>query len=132
MTGTAAERWQATAGDRFRAVGTAGGPVGRFGVGFAAVLAVSDEPALLSRQGSVRFSSADARGNTPTAHLLQSIVRFSTLATKGTVSTYSCKDLSSVPSWAIRAWSPLLPRARSRSSSSPTLSILSSSGFSLW
>jgi hypothetical protein len=36
-------------------------PVGRFGVGFAAVLAVSDEPALLSRQGSVRFSAADAR-----------------------------------------------------------------------
>lgn len=39
----------------------AGGPVGRFGVGFAAVLAVSDEPALLSRHGSVRFSAAQAR-----------------------------------------------------------------------
>ena len=38
-----------------------GGPVGRFGVGFAAVLAVSDEPALLSRHGSVRFSAAQAR-----------------------------------------------------------------------
>lgn len=37
------------------------GTVGRFGVGFAAVLAVSDEPGLLSRQGSVRFSAADAR-----------------------------------------------------------------------
>jgi hypothetical protein len=36
-------------------------PVGRFGVGFSAVLAVSDEPALLSRHGSVRFSAADAR-----------------------------------------------------------------------
>ncbi len=42
-------------------VPTAGGPVGRFGVGFAAVLAVSDEPAVLSRQGSVRFSTVDAR-----------------------------------------------------------------------
>ncbi|HEV3170548.1 MAG TPA: hypothetical protein VGZ32_09420 [Actinocrinis sp.] len=37
------------------------GPVGRFGVGFAAVLAVSDEPALLSRHGSVRFSASQAR-----------------------------------------------------------------------
>lgn len=36
-------------------------PVGRFGVGFAAVLAVSDEPALLSRHGSVRFSAIEAR-----------------------------------------------------------------------
>jgi hypothetical protein len=35
------------------------GMVGRFGVGFAAVLAVSDEPAVLSRSGGVRFSSAD-------------------------------------------------------------------------
>jgi len=33
--------------------------VGRFGVGFAAVLAVSDEPVLLSRAGGVRFSRAD-------------------------------------------------------------------------
>ena len=37
------------------------GPVGRFGVGFAAVLAVSDEPALHSRHGSVRFSAVHAR-----------------------------------------------------------------------
>jgi hypothetical protein len=36
-------------------------PVGRFGVGFAAVLAVSDEPGLLSRDGGVRFSVAQAR-----------------------------------------------------------------------
>lgn len=36
-------------------------PVGRFGVGFAAVLAVSDEPRLLSRDGGVRFSAVDAR-----------------------------------------------------------------------
>jgi hypothetical protein len=33
--------------------------VGRFGVGFAAVLALTDEPVLLSRNGSVRFSRAD-------------------------------------------------------------------------
>lgn len=33
--------------------------VGRFGVGFSAVLAVSDEPVILSRTGGVRFSKAD-------------------------------------------------------------------------
>jgi len=38
-----------------------GGTVGRFGVGFAAVLAVSEEPAVLSRSGGVRFSAADTR-----------------------------------------------------------------------
>ncbi|MGY1694762.1 hypothetical protein ACI780_07575 [Geodermatophilus sp. SYSU D00814] len=42
-----------------------GGPpiatVGRFGVGFAAVLAVSDEPAVHSRHGGVRFSAARTR-----------------------------------------------------------------------
>jgi hypothetical protein len=36
-------------------------PVGRFGVGFAAVLAVSDEPTVLSQGGGVRFSAAQAR-----------------------------------------------------------------------
>ncbi|MGY1704884.1 sacsin N-terminal ATP-binding-like domain-containing protein [Geodermatophilus sp. SYSU D00697] len=35
--------------------------VGRYGVGFAAVLAVSDEPALLSTTGGVRFSAARTR-----------------------------------------------------------------------
>ncbi|HET6635485.1 MAG TPA: molecular chaperone Hsp90 [Streptomyces sp.] len=35
--------------------------VGRFGVGFAAVLAVGDEPAVLSRTGGVRWSLAEAR-----------------------------------------------------------------------
>ncbi|WNI15993.1 sacsin N-terminal ATP-binding-like domain-containing protein [Actinacidiphila sp. ITFR-21] len=35
--------------------------VGRFGVGFAAVLAVTDEPAVLSRSGGVRWSLAEAR-----------------------------------------------------------------------
>lgn len=35
--------------------------VGRFGVGFAAVLAVSDAPAVLSREGGVRFCAAEAR-----------------------------------------------------------------------
>jgi hypothetical protein len=35
--------------------------VGRFGVGFAAVLAVSDEPAIVGRGGGVRWSLAEAR-----------------------------------------------------------------------
>ncbi len=35
--------------------------VGRFGVGFSAVLAVTDEPAVVSRHGGVRFSAADTR-----------------------------------------------------------------------
>ncbi len=41
--------------------GATGGPVtvGRFGVGFAAVLAVTDEPTVLSRPGGVRFSRDD-------------------------------------------------------------------------
>ncbi|MCX4691806.1 sacsin N-terminal ATP-binding-like domain-containing protein [Streptomyces sp. NBC_01408] len=39
----------------------AGQSVGRFGVGFAAVLAVSDEPAVLGRHGGVRWSLAEAR-----------------------------------------------------------------------
>jgi hypothetical protein len=38
-----------------------GAPVGRFGVGFAAVLQVSDEPALISRTGGVRFDLNEAR-----------------------------------------------------------------------
>ncbi|MEU4291387.1 hypothetical protein AB0E63_24430 [Kribbella sp. NPDC026596] len=33
--------------------------IGRFGVGFSAVLAVTDEPVILSRTGGVRFSKAD-------------------------------------------------------------------------
>ncbi|MFE2586438.1 sacsin N-terminal ATP-binding-like domain-containing protein [Streptomyces sp. NPDC059378] len=37
------------------------GAVGRFGVGFAAVLAVTDEPAVLARHGGVRWSLAEAR-----------------------------------------------------------------------
>jgi hypothetical protein len=37
------------------------GSVGRFGVGFAAVLAVSDEPAVVSTPGGVRFSAAETR-----------------------------------------------------------------------
>ncbi|MGW0862433.1 sacsin N-terminal ATP-binding-like domain-containing protein [Streptomyces sp. NPDC002611] len=35
--------------------------VGRFGVGFAAVLSVTDEPALIGRHGGVRWSLAEAR-----------------------------------------------------------------------
>ncbi|MFI6347868.1 sacsin N-terminal ATP-binding-like domain-containing protein [Streptomyces sp. NPDC050560] len=38
-----------------------GATVGRFGVGFAAVLAVSDEPAVVGRSGGVRWSLAEAR-----------------------------------------------------------------------
>jgi hypothetical protein len=37
------------------------GSVGRFGVGFSAVLAVSDEPAVLSIDRSVRFSATETR-----------------------------------------------------------------------
>ncbi|MFJ3642655.1 sacsin N-terminal ATP-binding-like domain-containing protein [Streptomyces sp. NPDC090108] len=36
--------------------------VGRFGVGFASVLSVTDEPALVGRHGGVRWSLAEARG----------------------------------------------------------------------
>ncbi|GGX84461.1 sacsin N-terminal ATP-binding-like domain-containing protein [Streptomyces hiroshimensis] len=44
------------------APGTAApGSVGRFGVGFSAVLAVSDEPAVVGRSGGVRWSLAEAR-----------------------------------------------------------------------
>ncbi|MEU8824255.1 molecular chaperone Hsp90 [Streptomyces sp. NPDC048636] len=35
--------------------------VGRFGVGFAAVLAVSDEPAVVGRSGGIRWSLAESR-----------------------------------------------------------------------
>jgi hypothetical protein len=38
-----------------------GGSVGRFGVGFAAVLTVTDEPAVRSTSGGVRFSAAETR-----------------------------------------------------------------------
>ena len=38
-----------------------GDSVGRFGVGFSAVLAVTDEPAVVSRGGGVRFAAADTR-----------------------------------------------------------------------
>ncbi|MFE6899617.1 sacsin N-terminal ATP-binding-like domain-containing protein [Streptomyces sp. NPDC057717] len=38
------------------------GAVGRFGVGFAAVLAMTDEPAVVGRTGGVRWSLAEARG----------------------------------------------------------------------
>ncbi|TDO47102.1 hypothetical protein EV651_12596 [Kribbella sp. VKM Ac-2571] len=40
-------------------VDRAGSSVGRFGVGFSAVLSVTDEPVVLSRTGGVRFSKAD-------------------------------------------------------------------------
>ncbi len=38
-----------------------GATVGRFGVGFAAVLAVTDAPEIASRDGGVRFSAAETR-----------------------------------------------------------------------
>ncbi|MGW0822127.1 sacsin N-terminal ATP-binding-like domain-containing protein [Streptomyces sp. NPDC002845] len=41
--------------------GQQGQAVGRFGVGFAAVLAVTDEPAVVGRHGGVRWSLAEAR-----------------------------------------------------------------------
>ncbi|WP_421673685.1 sacsin N-terminal ATP-binding-like domain-containing protein, partial [Streptomyces europaeiscabiei] len=37
------------------------GTVGRFGVGFAAVLSVTDEPAVVGRHGGIRWSLAEAR-----------------------------------------------------------------------
>ncbi|MEU6991557.1 molecular chaperone Hsp90 [Streptomyces sp. NPDC046465] len=37
------------------------GSVGRFGVGFAAVLAVTDEPAVVGRTGGIRWSLSEAR-----------------------------------------------------------------------
>lgn len=40
--------------------GDAAASIGRFGVGFSAVLAVTDEPVILSRTGGVRFSRADS------------------------------------------------------------------------
>ncbi|SEG31948.1 hypothetical protein SAMN05216223_104339 [Actinacidiphila yanglinensis] len=43
---------------------TAEAVVGRFGIGFAAVLAVTDEPAVLSRAGGVRWSLGEARALT--------------------------------------------------------------------
>ncbi|MER0244024.1 molecular chaperone Hsp90 [Streptomyces sp. HSW2009] len=48
-------------GDAPAGTAPAGGSVGRFGVGFAAVLAVSDEPAIVGRTGGVRWSLAEAR-----------------------------------------------------------------------
>ncbi|MGW3263708.1 sacsin N-terminal ATP-binding-like domain-containing protein [Streptomyces sp. NPDC001056] len=44
-----------------RDAGSTGAAVGRFGVGFAAVLSVTDEPALVGRHGGVRWSLAEAR-----------------------------------------------------------------------
>ncbi|WP_217189713.1 sacsin N-terminal ATP-binding-like domain-containing protein [Streptomyces buecherae] len=56
-----AKRDEAPAGDAGAGGPEAGLAVGRFGVGFAAVLAVSDEPAIVSRTGGVRWSLAEAR-----------------------------------------------------------------------
>ncbi|GAB2988541.1 sacsin N-terminal ATP-binding-like domain-containing protein [Saccharothrix stipae] len=48
-----------------RASSKASDTVGQFGVGFAAVLAVSDEPRVVSRSGSVAFSAARTREAVP-------------------------------------------------------------------
>ncbi|MFL6110087.1 MAG: sacsin N-terminal ATP-binding-like domain-containing protein [Catenulispora sp.] len=64
VTGLSTLRASAKTGDAESAesaesASSAQSPVGRFGVGFAAVLAVSDEPSVLSRDGGVRFSAAE-------------------------------------------------------------------------
>lgn len=46
--------------------------VGRFGVGFAAVLAVSDAPRVVSQTGAVRFSAADTRHEVSAVQSLRS------------------------------------------------------------
>jgi hypothetical protein len=52
------------------------GTVGRFGVGFAAVLAVSDEPAVVSTAGGVRFSAAQTRAEIdPVPPLVEEVTR---------------------------------------------------------
>lgn len=56
-----AKREPQTGPDATDATGGAVGAVGRFGVGFAAVLAVTDEPAVVGRHGGVRWSLAEAR-----------------------------------------------------------------------
>lgn len=56
-----AKREPQTGPDAADATGGAVGAVGRFGVGFAAVLAVTDEPAVVGRHGGVRWSLAEAR-----------------------------------------------------------------------
>ncbi|NUP53933.1 MAG: molecular chaperone Hsp90, partial [Catenulispora sp.] len=58
VTGLATLRASAKIDEADGADGTQS-PVGRFGVGFAAVLAVCEEPAVLSRAGSVRFSASE-------------------------------------------------------------------------
>ncbi|HVD27663.1 MAG TPA: ATP-binding protein, partial [Mycobacteriales bacterium] len=52
------------------------GTVGRFGVGFAAVLAVSDEPAVVSTAGGVRFSAAQTRAEVdPVPAVVEEVTR---------------------------------------------------------
>ncbi|MBD0707303.1 molecular chaperone Hsp90 [Streptomyces sp. CBMA291] len=63
LDATGAESLSTLRASAKREQGGEGGPgaVGRFGVGFAAVLAVSDEPAVLGRHGGIRWSLAEAR-----------------------------------------------------------------------
>jgi hypothetical protein len=61
---TDAHRWTTRASKRCHAglaKRGADGSLGRFGVGFSAVLAVSDEPAVLPTDRSVRFSAEESR-----------------------------------------------------------------------
>ncbi|MGX2995417.1 sacsin N-terminal ATP-binding-like domain-containing protein [Streptomyces sp. JNUCC 64] len=66
-TGTGTGTDSRTSNSTGTGTGTGAGAVGRFGVGFAAVLTVSDEPAVLSRDGGVRWSLAEARALTEEA-----------------------------------------------------------------
>ena len=60
VTGLSTLRASAKLDEAATGSGPGSAPVGRFGVGFAAVLAVSDEPSVLSRNGGVCFSASDA------------------------------------------------------------------------
>jgi len=59
--------------------------VGRYGVGFAAVLAVSDEPSLVSRAGGVRFSAAETRAAVAAITPLAGEVERRSAAARGSV-----------------------------------------------
>jgi len=59
--------------------------VGRYGVGFAAVLAVSDEPSVVSRAGGVRFSATDTRTAVAAIPSLAGEVERRSAASRGSV-----------------------------------------------
>lgn len=106
--------------------------VGRFGVGFAAVLAVSDEPAVVGRHGGVRWSLTEARelaaraaGTTPPSEgtasdgladelrrreghvpLLRLPLPAEGTAPEGTTPSSSCRCATRGPKTWPGAWSP--------------------------